>query len=180
MENQPANTRSREDSFKPLLGAEAIKKIQEIAKEADTCFFCTHIETGQPFEVRPMSTQEVDEYGNLWFLSGRESHKNRQIEQDSYVQLLYKVNAHEGFATVYGRAGISYNKEKIKELWRPLHKAWFPGGEDDPSITVIKVIPEDGYYWDTKHGGLVAFAKVVASAITGAQMDDSVEGPLKP
>ena len=26
----------------------------------------------------------------------------------------------------------------------------------DPRITVIKVTPSDGYYWDTKHGNAVA------------------------
>ena len=52
------------------------------------------------------------------------------------------------------------------------------GGKDDPNITLIKVIPSEGYYWDTKHGTAVAFLKMAASVVIGKTMDDSVEGSL--
>ncbi|MEP6467521.1 MAG: pyridoxamine 5'-phosphate oxidase family protein, partial [Parafilimonas sp.] len=52
-------------------------------------------------------------------------------------------------------------------------------GKDDPRITVIKVTPENGYYWDTKHGQAVALVKMVAGAIAGKTMDDSIEGNIK-
>jgi len=40
-------------------------------------------------------------------------------------------------------------------------------------------VPEEGYYWDTKHGQVVAFAKQVAGAMMGKTLDDSIEGTLK-
>ena len=59
-------------------------------------------------------------------------------------------------------------------------KTWFTEGVDDPRITVIKVTPEDGYYWDTKHGTIVSFAKQLVGAAIGQTLDDSIEGTLKP
>ncbi len=44
------------------------------------------------------------------------------------------------------------DKEKIEELWTPLAKAWFTEGINDPRISVIKVVPDNGFYWDNKHG----------------------------
>jgi general stress protein 26 len=41
---------------------------------------------------------------------------------------------------------------------------WFTEGEDDPRITVIKVSPTQGYYWDNKHGNAVAFVKQLVGA----------------
>lgn len=41
---------------------------------------------------------------------------------------------------------------------------------------MIKVTPEEGYYWDTKHGAAVALLKTIAGAIAGQTWDDSIEG----
>jgi hypothetical protein len=57
-------------------------------------------------------------------------------------------------------------------------KTWFTEGEDDPRITVIGVKVEDGYYWDTKHGMMVAGIKMLIGAVTGKTLDDSVQGEL--
>jgi general stress protein 26 len=67
---------------------------------------------------------------------------------------------------------------KIKELWEPIIRTWFTGGVDDPRITVIKVEPSEGYYWDTKHGHMVAGVKMLIGAAVGKTLDDSVEGRL--
>ena len=58
-------------------------------------------------------------------------------------------------------------------------RTWFTEGEDDPRITVIKVTPTEGYYWDTKHGNAVAGVKMLVGAVVGKTLDDSVEGRLK-
>ena len=52
--------------------------------------------------------------------------------------------------------------------------------EYDPSLTIIKVTPEDGYYWDTKDGKLITLLKMAAGAITGKEIDGSIEGKLNP
>ena len=39
---------------------------------------------------------------------------------------------------------------KAEEMWSPIAKTWFHEGPRDPSLTILKVTPEDGYYWDTK------------------------------
>ncbi len=161
-----------------LLGTEAVKKIKELVKKADTCFFCTHIKSGESFSTRPMSTQKVDDEGYLYFLSDKGSDKNLEIQEDSYVQLLYNSSAHSGFLSIYGTAEIIYDRALIEELWEPIAKVWFTEGKDDPTISVIKVKAADGYYWDTAHGKAVSLIKMVASIVTGKTMDDSIEGNL--
>jgi hypothetical protein len=57
-------------------------------------------------------------------------------------------------------------------------KTWLTEGREDPRITVIKVKPTAGYYWDTKHGSAIAGAKLLIGAAIGKTLDDSVEGEL--
>jgi len=172
------NQRQPEPNRKDLTSEEAAQKIKELAEKAESCFFCTDIRSGKPFATRPMSPQKVDEQGNIWFLSADDSHKNAELGSDPAVQLLFQGSKHSDFMSLYGKASISKDKEKIKELWEPMVKNWFTEGQDDPRITVIKVEPEDGYYWDTKHNTMVAFAKTIAGAILGTTLDDSIEGSL--
>lgn len=173
------NRQQPEDNHKDLQGKEAVKKIKELTDKAKTCFFCTKSGNGTPIAVRPMSIQQVDDQGNFWFLSASDSHKNQELSQDNTVQLLFQGSAHSDFLNVCGKAIISTDKSKIKELWEPIIKTWFTGGVDDPRITVIKVEPEQAYYWDNKHGNAVAGIKILIGAALGKTLDDSVEGDLR-
>jgi general stress protein 26 len=174
------NKEQEETNEENLHNKEAVEKIKELVKSAKTCFFCTNLQSNQPFSTRPMAVQTVDDEGNLWFLSASDSKQNHELLINSSVQLLFQGDPHTDFMSLFGQAIITRDKNKIKELWQPLAKTWFTEGEDDPRITVIKVTPSEGYYWDTKHGKYVAFAKMAVGAILGKTMDDSIEGTLKP
>lgn len=173
------NQQQQEKNHDDLAGKEAVEKMKAITGKAKTCFFCTRSLNGPPSAVRPMSVQQLDAEGNFWFLSANDSHKNQEIQSDNTVQLLFQGSAHSDFLTVQGKASITTDKGKIKELWEPIVKTWFTEGVDDPRITVIKVEPFEGYYWDNKHGNAVAFMKMAAGAAMGKTLDDSIEGRIE-
>jgi general stress protein 26 len=125
-----------------------------------------------------MSVQEVDDDGNLWFLSANDSHKNAELEADPSVSLYFQASPHSGFLRIEGRASISRDPAKIDQLWEAIDKTWFTEGKDDPRISVLRVRPTGGYYWDTKHGMVVAGAKMLLGAALGKTLDDSIEGTL--
>jgi general stress protein 26 len=172
------NTQDTNDHIKTLEGTEAVKKLKDLATSAENCFFCTNIKTGLPLSVRPMSVLQVDDAGNLWFMSQSDSNKNNEIASDPFTHLFFQEHKNSGFLNIYGISEIVKDQAKIDELWNPLLKVWFQGGKDDPKISLIKVEPTNVYYWDTVHGEAIAFIKMAASIITGKTMDDSVEGNL--
>lgn len=172
------NKNQPEQNHASLAGTAAIEKIRELTQKADTCFFCTRILQGNEIKTRPMAIQEIDDEGVLWFLSASDSHKNAEILEDAAVQLFFQGSAHSDFLSLYCRAIIITDRARIDALWKPLLKTWFTEGKDDPRITAIAVSPVSGYYWDNKHGNAVAFIKMVAGAITGQTLDDSIEGKL--
>lgn len=170
-----ANKESQQDN---LRGQDAIKKIKDVVAEAESCFFCTAVAVGDSSGARPMAVRKVDDDGNLWFLSPIDSHKNDELKLDSRVRLYFQASAHSSFLELNGHATISQDREKIAELWEPILKTWFVEGKEDARITVIKVIPSDGYYWNTKHGNIVAGAKMLLGAALGKRLDDGVEGSI--
>ena len=171
--NQPEKNREH------LQGQAAVEKIKEIVNRAENCFFCTYVTDGASSAARPMNVRQVDDRGNLWFLSPSDSHTNEQVRHDPDVDLYFQASKHSDFLHLHGHATLSTDRAKIKELWEPLLKTWFTEGIDDPRITVIKVTPGDGYYWDTKHGSAVAGIKMMVGAMVGKTLDDSIEGRVE-
>lgn len=169
-----------EDKYENLAGTEAVKKIREQLGDAPICFFCTASAANDLASTRPMGVIEVDDAGALWFMSASDSHKNADIAADPNVRLYFHGSARADFLVLEGHATISRDRDRIEQLWSAPMKTYFTEGKDDPRITVLKVTPTDGYYWDTKHGIAVAAIKMAVGAVTGKTIDDAVEGTIVP
>lgn len=167
------------DEKKDLLGREAIEKMKELVGHNAICMFTSSV--GEvPLHTRPMTTQEVDDQGNFWFLSSKDSHKNFEISSDARIQLLFANTSASEYLTVYGTATVIDDRKKIEEMWSPLAKAWFEQGKDDPNVSLIKVSPEDAYYWEPKRNKMITLFKMAASAVSGKRMEIGREGELNP
>ncbi len=116
------NRNQPEDTRQDLIGEEAIAKIKQLIEKAQTCFFCTEKSTSESTGARPMSVQQVDDAGNIWFLSADDSHKNDELAANPHVTLYFQGSAHSDFLTVSGSATVTRDKAKIKELWEPIVK----------------------------------------------------------
>ncbi len=164
-------------NFQDLSGTEALEKMRKLIEAEDICLFTSQL--GQlPLATRPMSTAQVDGYGNIWFMSVAGSEKNRDIQSDRRVQLFYANKSRSEYLSIYGEAIITMDKDKIEELWTPIAKVWFTEGKDDPRITLIRVRPLDVYYWDTKNNKIVSLIKMMGAVLTGETMDDGIQGEI--
>ena len=161
-----------------LSNQDAIKKMKDMAEEIKICMFCTY-NAQQVMETAPMSANQIDDDGTFWFLSTKDSTRNTDIQANSATDLIFSQPGKENYLSVHGKSEVLYDKNKIDDLWNPIVKTWFTEGEDDPRITAIKIIPVEGYYWDTKHGKLVSLIEIIASVVTGKANDDGIEGKIK-
>jgi general stress protein 26 len=157
----------------------AIDKIRKIAKSARVGFLGT-CEDGSPVRFDPMAIQDVDALGVVWFLSARSSEKNRRISLDPHVHLLISNPADSQYLSLLGTASISDSPTLREQCWSPLAKTWFPGGVNDPELTVIAVRIEDGHYWDTLHGKTFSWLMMAVGAATGHAVDIGKEGDVTP
>ncbi|RYM30847.1 general stress protein [Brumimicrobium glaciale] len=155
---------------------ESRKKLKELVESIDFAMFTSNL-SKPPFHTVPMSTKKVDINGNLWFLSGRTSQHNINIQIDEKVLLNYANSGDFEFLTVYATAKIVNDKAILEDLYGKADDAWFDGVED-PNLTAICVAPEDAHYWEAKSGKLVSLLKMGVGAITGKQPDMGKEGDL--
>ena len=121
---------------------------------------------------RPMATQARSPGADLWFVTDTETHKLDELEQDPHVNISYLNHKSMEWVSVSGVARASQDRAKIKELWRPDWKAWFPDGTpDDPNIILIEVDAESVVYMITTKPKPVVLFEVAKGIITGDQPD---------
>lgn len=161
---------------KNLYDQKAVSKLKELVNDIRVCMFTTDL-SQDGAHTRPMSTQEVDENGDIWFFSGDNSHKNMELKQKAETELYYAHPGKEEYLYVKGHADIIRDRTKIDEHWSPVVKAWFEG-RNDPDLTLICVHPEQAYYWDTKNGKAVELIKIAKSMFSDKKSDDGIEGNL--
>ncbi len=156
----------------------AIDKLRELVDKIDIGMMCSFVSGSDYPHAVPMSRQEIDEEGNIWFLFSSESTTHQHLLNNPKLSILYAHVGDYNFLSVNGVAEISQDRERIEKYWNKMVEAWFEKGKEDPRIRVLKVLPEDAHYWDNKSNKLVTFLKVAASAVSGQQMDIGREGKL--
>jgi general stress protein 26 len=155
---------------------ESIEKLKGMLEDIDFAMLATI--AGGKFRSRPMSTQEMDENGDLWFFTSDDTHKVEEIEADDRVLVAYSKPEDNTFVSVFGRAQIVKDRDKIEELWSPIYKAWFPEGLDDPKICLLKISVEEAEYWDSPNSKLVQLAGFVKALVTGQEADGGDYGKI--
>lgn len=127
---------------------------------------------GEDHHARPMATREMAEDGTIWFLTSEGSTKVQEIAKNPNIGLAYADSGSECYVSIAGTAKVTNDRALIQEFWNPFYKAWFEGPED-PSIRLIEITPSSAEYWDTKGGKVVSLLYMVASAITGKNLENS-------
>ena len=113
------------ENNKNLSANEGLEKLKELVKAINICLFSTNLQKNDGATFRPMSAQEVDKDGNIWFFSGKDSDKNLEIQKDNLVQLVFSDPSQSSYLIVNGMAEIVVDRHKIEELWSPAIKIWF-------------------------------------------------------
>ena len=147
----------------------SITKIRKLLEDIDFCMLTT-IDAGH-MRSRPMSTQQADFDGQIWFFTSDNTHKVDEIAKDDRVCAAYAKPDSDTYVSISGRAEVVKYRAKMEQLWSPILKAWFPEGLDDPHLCLLKVTAEQAEYWDSPSGKLVQLFGFVKAIATGEQAD---------
>lgn len=170
--------KNRSMSTENLNNPEAIDKLKDMVEKIDIGMMCTNTVEVANLHAVPMSRQEVDGDGNLWFLFSSESETYQNLQKDKHVSVLYSDVSKYNFLSINGIAVVSTDKDRIDKYWTKMAEAWFEGGKEDPRVRVLKVMPLEAHYWDTKSNRLVTFFKVAVNAVSDQNLDIGREGDL--
>lgn len=148
-----------------------IQHFAKLIKDIRFCMFTTRNNKDGIMQSRPMTLQETEFDGELWFFGSRTSDLVEQINSDPSVSLSFSNPKDSSYVSAYGTATVSFSREKAEELWNPLFKAWYPKGLDDPKLCLIKVKVQSAEYWESPSSTIVKLVGFARAIIQGKEAD---------
>lgn len=137
----------------------------------DFAMLVTQTPTGQ-LRARPMAIANYRGDGRLLFATGDYTGKIDELFQHPQVNVA--LQGSNRYLSVSGTAEVVRDRNLINEVWEPSWKIWFPQGQDDPALVLIRVNAAVGEYWDMSGGSSLEFVFEAGKALLrGDKIDES-------
>jgi general stress protein 26 len=154
-----------------------LEELDDLIAGIETAMFTTRRADGH-LVSRPMATQGRIADADLWFVTNTDTHKVDEIELDPNVNCSYYNMKSREWVSVSGLARVTKDKHRVKRLYKPEWKAWFPeeggkktGGPDDPRIALIFVDVDSVTYMKNDKPRPVILWETIKARVTGQQPD---------
>jgi general stress protein 26 len=124
-----------------------IAKLRELAKGLHVAMLTTQGEDGRLFS-RPLGVQELEFDGDVWFATGLDSEKVREVEANPEVNVAFASKDNGTYISISGAARVVRDRAEIERHWTPGMGIYFKDGKDDPNLCLIRVEAHSAEYWD--------------------------------
>ena len=144
---------------------DAREKVHEMIGKARIAMMGTYDAAGAAHS-RPMAA--VKHGGDeLWFFTRNDSRKVSELVRDPRILLDYADEDGQNYVSLVGRAQVTTDKAKSKELWQEVLRTWFPDGPEDEHIALVRVEVDSAEYWDSPSSAMVHAYGYVKARLTG-------------
>lgn len=125
-----------------------------------------------------MLVHDIDESGWLWFITDRHSRKACELGQNPRVTIAFQSQKGNRYVSVQGTAVVVRDDVKLKELWNPTLRSWFPRGRRDPEIVLVAVQVARAEYWLVPRTRFVRVIGMAKALLTGKRQESGKHGVL--
>jgi general stress protein 26 len=166
MTTQPTD---RNEMDEHLTGEAAVAKARQLLPGFRTTMLVTKADEGSGLHMRPMALQgDLSVFGGtLWFFTDDRAPKVREIQRQPTVSLVFQDEETSRYLQLNGTATVVSDRGKMRELFTADAKTWFPGGLDDPHLTLLRIDVTGGAFWERPGGVLQSMAAFTKSVVTG-------------
>jgi general stress protein 26 len=148
---------------KVLNEAEAAEEFWDHIARTRTCMLGIN---AQEQHLQPMTAFAEPDTGLIWFFTSDQADIVRDTLSENAARLVFVAKDHEVYADIFGTLTVDNDRERIERFWNPVVAAWYPGGKNDPSLTLMCFAPHEGQIWVAKTGMLRFAMAIVRANIT--------------
>jgi general stress protein 26 len=154
-----------------------IRRLRTLLKDVPIGMLTTQTLDGETHS-RPMLVHDVDENGWLWFVTDRHSRKACELSQNPHATIVFQSKKGDRYVSVQGTAVVVRDDVKLKELWNPSLRSWFPRGRRDPEIVLVALRVTRAEYWLVPRTRMVRVVGMVKALATGRRQEAGKHGIL--
>jgi general stress protein 26 len=140
-----------------MIAQENLRKLADLIQGIKVAMLTTTADDGT-LRSRPMVTLDAEFDGTLWFFTQAGAPKVAQVAHEGQVNVSYANPERQRYVSVCGAARLVEDRRRIKELWRPALKTWFPNGPDGADLALLRVDAESAEYWDGPSSAVIRLA----------------------
>jgi general stress protein 26 len=123
-------------------------------------------DTAGDTHTRPMLVQDMDSDGWLWFMTDRSSRKACELANNPDASVVFQSSRGDRYLVVQGTAVVVHDDHKVKQIWNPTYRAWFPKGRRDPEIVLVALRIARADYWLVPRSRLYRAAGAAKALLT--------------
>lgn len=146
----------------------ALERLRGLVRGARVVMLTTCEDEGQ-LHSRPMLPLELSDEGETWFFTDHGSKKVEEIRRHNNVCVTWmradRVVVASGIGTPERDRG------RMRELWNPLFRGWYPRGLDEPGLCLLRVRLVSAEFWDTRLVAPTRAAGFIKAVVQGRRWE---------
>jgi general stress protein 26 len=149
-----------------MSGQDTVERVWDIVAKVGICMLTTQF--GGGLRARPLEARPERESGLIWFVTDLHSAKEREIEAEHDVGLVFIDVADKAYLSITARAQVLRDPAKAAAIWHKTDYAWWRG-PDDPEVCLLRVRPLVAELWDGPASAAVAAYELAKALRTGEE-----------
>ena len=138
-----------------------ISRVWDIIEKSGVGMLTTRFAGG--LRARPLEARADRYAGIIWFVTDVRGTKDDEIDAAHDIGLVFIAESDGVYLSISGRAFVTRDTAKAKEIWRKTDDTWFADGPDDPNVRVLRIEPVTAELWDGPSNAAAAVFEFVKS-----------------
>ncbi len=142
-----------------------ISRVWDIIEKVPIGMLTTRFAGG--LRARPLEARADRDAGIIWFVTDVRGAKDDEIDAAQHSGLVFYDADSHAYLSITGRASVTRDTAKAKEIWKKTDDVWLQGGPDDPNVRVLRVEPMTAELWDGPSSAAGAAFEFAKARLTG-------------
>ena len=142
-----------------------ISRVWDIIENARVGMLTTQFDGG--LRARPLEARADRDAGLIWFVTDVRGAKDDEIDAAHDIGLVFIDENSRAYLSITGRASVTRDIAKAKEIWKRTDDVWLPGGPNDPNARVLRVEPITAELWDGSSSAAGTAFEFAKAQLTG-------------
>ena len=146
-----------------------IARAWDIIEKAPIGMLTTQFSGG--LRARPLEARVDRDAGLIWFVTDKRGAKDDEINADQDIGLVFIDEHSRAYLSITGRASVTRDTAKAKEIWKKTDDTWLQGGPGGPNVRVLRVEPITAELWDGPSSTVGAAFEFAKARLTGEKLN---------
>ncbi len=146
-----------------------ISRAWDIIEKARIGMLTTQFDGG--LRARPLEARADRDAGLIWFVTDKRGAKDDEIMADHDIGLVFIDEDSRAYLSITGRASVTRDTAKAKEIWKKTDDIWLQGGPDGSNVRVLRVEPVTAELWDGPSSVAGTAFEFATARLTGEKLN---------